>query len=60
VTEMRCYIRDPDGYIIEVGQTTLQRGWEPPSRATDEETRGAAELAPASLSPLTTNAGRTA
>ena len=22
-TEMRCYIRDPDGYLIEVGQTTM-------------------------------------
>jgi catechol 2,3-dioxygenase-like lactoylglutathione lyase family enzyme len=21
-TEIRCYIRDPDGYLIEVGQTT--------------------------------------
>jgi len=21
--EMRCYIRDPDGYMIEVGQTTI-------------------------------------
>ena len=30
-TEWRCYIRDPDGYIIEVGQTTLARGWRPPS-----------------------------
>ena len=30
-TEIRCYIRDPDGYIIEVGQTTLARGWRPPS-----------------------------
>ncbi len=30
-TEIRCYIRDPDGYIIEVGQTTLSRGWRPPS-----------------------------
>ncbi len=29
--EIRCYIRDPDGYIIEVGQTTLPRGWRPPS-----------------------------
>jgi catechol 2,3-dioxygenase-like lactoylglutathione lyase family enzyme len=29
-TEIRCYIRDPDGYIIEVGQTTLARGWRPP------------------------------
>jgi Glyoxalase/Bleomycin resistance protein/Dioxygenase superfamily len=30
-TEIRCYIRDPDGYIVEVGQTTLARGWRPPS-----------------------------
>ena len=30
-TEMRCYIRDPDGYVIEVGETTLARGWRPPS-----------------------------
>jgi catechol 2,3-dioxygenase-like lactoylglutathione lyase family enzyme len=30
-TEIRCYVRDPDGYIIEVGQTTLPRGWRPPS-----------------------------
>ncbi|HEX4491035.1 MAG TPA: VOC family protein [Acidimicrobiia bacterium] len=30
-TELRCYIRDPDGYIIEVGQTTLPRGWRPPA-----------------------------
>jgi catechol 2,3-dioxygenase-like lactoylglutathione lyase family enzyme len=30
-TEWRCYIRDPDGYLIEVGQTTLARGWRPPS-----------------------------
>ena len=22
-TEIRCYIRDPDGYRIEVGQTTV-------------------------------------
>src|SRR5271154_529724 len=29
--EMRCYIRDPDGYLIEVGQTTPARGWRPPS-----------------------------
>jgi catechol 2,3-dioxygenase-like lactoylglutathione lyase family enzyme len=28
--EIRCYIRDPDGYIIEVGQTTDPEGdWEP-------------------------------
>ena len=30
-TEIRCYIRDPDGYLIEVGQTTLARGWRPPA-----------------------------
>jgi hypothetical protein len=30
-TEIRRYIRDPDGYVIEVGQTTLARGWRPPS-----------------------------
>ncbi len=22
-TELRCYMRDPDGYLIEVGQTTV-------------------------------------
>jgi catechol 2,3-dioxygenase-like lactoylglutathione lyase family enzyme len=28
--EIRCYIRDPDGYIIEVGQTTNPEGdWWP-------------------------------
>ncbi len=28
--EIRCYIRDPDGYIIEVGQTTDPEGdWAP-------------------------------
>jgi hypothetical protein len=21
-SELRCYLRDPDGYLIEVGQTT--------------------------------------
>jgi catechol 2,3-dioxygenase-like lactoylglutathione lyase family enzyme len=24
-TEMRCYMRDPDGYLIEVGQTTMTK-----------------------------------
>ena len=24
--EIRCYIRDPDGHLIEVGQTTDPRG----------------------------------
>jgi hypothetical protein len=28
--EIRCYIRDPDGYLIEVGQTTDPVGdWSP-------------------------------
>jgi catechol 2,3-dioxygenase-like lactoylglutathione lyase family enzyme len=27
-TEMRCYLRDPDGHLIEVGQTTLPGGWD--------------------------------
>ena len=26
-TEIRCYMPDPDGYLIEVGQTTLPGGW---------------------------------
>jgi catechol 2,3-dioxygenase-like lactoylglutathione lyase family enzyme len=24
-TELRCYMRDPDGYLIEVGQTTVTK-----------------------------------
>ena len=30
-TEIRCYIRDPDGHLIEVGQTTTANGWRPAS-----------------------------
>jgi catechol 2,3-dioxygenase-like lactoylglutathione lyase family enzyme len=30
-TELRCYLRDPDGHLIEVGQTTLPSGWRPAS-----------------------------
>ena len=26
-SEKRCYVRDPDGHLIEVGQTTLSGGW---------------------------------
>ena len=26
-TEIRRYLRDPDGHLIEVGQTTLPGGW---------------------------------
>jgi hypothetical protein len=25
-TESRCYMRDPDGYFIEIGQTTMTAG----------------------------------
>jgi len=25
-TEIRAYIRDPDGHLIEVGQSTVSRG----------------------------------
>jgi lactoylglutathione lyase len=25
-TELRCYMRDPDGYLIKVGQTTMTAG----------------------------------
>jgi catechol 2,3-dioxygenase-like lactoylglutathione lyase family enzyme len=41
--EKRCYIRDPDGHLIEVGQTTDPSGdwypahWPPSSRAGDSE-----------------------
>jgi catechol 2,3-dioxygenase-like lactoylglutathione lyase family enzyme len=39
--EIRCYIRDPDGHLIEVGQTTDPKGdWAPvrwPSSAPVEE-----------------------
>jgi catechol 2,3-dioxygenase-like lactoylglutathione lyase family enzyme len=34
--ELRCYIRDPDGYLIEVGQTTdPDGGWTPPQWLSD-------------------------
>src|SRR5690242_15944556 len=26
IAEIRCYMRDPDGYIIEIGQTTTPQG----------------------------------
>jgi hypothetical protein len=40
--EKRCYIRDPDGHLIEAGQTTDPEGdWSPahwPSGTSAEET----------------------
>ena len=42
--EIRCYIRDPDGYLIEVGQTTdLEGDWAPahwPSSSVAEQISG--------------------
>jgi catechol 2,3-dioxygenase-like lactoylglutathione lyase family enzyme len=41
--EKRCYIRDPDGHLIEVGQTTDLEGdwspahWPPAARSGDSE-----------------------
>ncbi len=44
--EIRCYIRDPDGHLIEVGQTTDPAGdWEP-SHWPSSTSRGSAELPP--------------
>lgn len=40
--ELRCYMRDPDGYLIEVGQATgMQRGVfaDPPAGADGDEGR---------------------
>ena len=46
--EIRCYIRDPDGHLIEVGQTTDPDGdWTPahwPSSTPAEESRVNAEI----------------
>jgi catechol 2,3-dioxygenase-like lactoylglutathione lyase family enzyme len=40
--ETRCYMRDPDGYLIEVGQTTDPHGdWVPPYWPSDKSAGGA-------------------
>jgi len=41
-TEIRCYVRDPDGHLIEVGQTTTAGGWRPPSGQLADAARAAA------------------
>ena len=38
--EIRCYMRDPDGYLIEVGQATGAAAW----RTRGEAARGSARL----------------
>ena len=42
-TEHRCYLRDPDGHLIEVGQTTLPSGWRPRSGQLARSARAASE-----------------
>ncbi len=42
--EIRCYVRDPDGHLIEVGQTTDPGGLDPPSMAIEHGQRGARTL----------------
>ena len=40
--EIRCYLRDPDSYLIEIGQATgMQKGIfaDPPARAKQQDTR---------------------
>jgi catechol 2,3-dioxygenase-like lactoylglutathione lyase family enzyme len=39
--EIRCYVRDPDGHLIEVGKPRTQRGTGPPSVAVEYGRRGA-------------------
>jgi len=41
-TEIRCYLHDPDGHLIEVGQTVLDSGWRPMSGQLAESARAAA------------------
>ncbi|HTY97731.1 MAG TPA: VOC family protein [Solirubrobacteraceae bacterium] len=39
--EIRCYIRDPDGHLIEVGQTTDPQGdWAPPGWISNTSAEG--------------------
>ena len=40
-TEIRCYLRDPDGHLIEVGQTIAGTGWRPASAQLAESARAA-------------------
>ena len=45
--EIRCYIRDPDGHLIEVGQTTDPEGdWSPAHWPSSTSGGGTAELPP--------------
>jgi predicted enzyme related to lactoylglutathione lyase len=41
-TELRCYLRDPDGHLIEVGQTITDSGWRPSSGHLAKSARAAA------------------
>jgi catechol 2,3-dioxygenase-like lactoylglutathione lyase family enzyme len=45
--EIRCYIRDPDGHLIEVGQTTDPKGdWSPDHWPSSTSGGGTGELPP--------------
>ena len=52
--EIRCYMRDPDGYMIEVGQATgALHGHLAKKRPEDLPGRGSAELPGCDLAPVT-------
>ena len=43
--EIRCYIRDPDGHLIEVGQTTDPEGdWTPDHWPSSSSAEGSSEI----------------
>ena len=43
-TELRCYLRDPDGHLIEVGQTITDSGWRPASGQLEAAARAASRM----------------
>jgi hypothetical protein len=51
--EIRCYLRDPDGYLIEVGQTTGHKT----ARCPDHLYRGSTD--PVAAPPTRRSAGQT-
>jgi catechol 2,3-dioxygenase-like lactoylglutathione lyase family enzyme len=54
--EIRCYIRDPDGHLIEVGQTTDPEGdWTPPQWPSPTAGAGTAEPRPSAQGLVLTN-----
>jgi catechol 2,3-dioxygenase-like lactoylglutathione lyase family enzyme len=39
-SEIRCYLRDPDGHLIEVGQSTHPGGWNPSAWGAPDQNLG--------------------